>query len=193
MTIDLSTGTGEASTPGLSLVNEGDIVNFVVVDIDHDVPVYKYGVEPKTPELNYKGQPKKQIRLTVLALKGNGVTGNMSDGYTPLEPDSVYSIYISGYAKWDPDQDKLGGSHISWSAAVEKLGALRVGTFGQWKHLGTLPSKGAEPRKNRKFSLRPAKPEEAEIVARCEALHQQMKQGTPLPAGGPADEIEEPF
>lgn len=191
----LDTGSGTAGPPSIKLPNLGNSVNFAVVDIDNDVPVYVYGSD-KVPELNYKGEPKKQSRLTVLVTKADGAMTGPRGEERAIEPGELASIYISGYAKWDPDRDKLAdATHVSWSAACEKAGGLAVGHVGQYAYVGDIPSTkpGNDPRKDRKFALRQPKPEEAAQVERCEELrvagHAPPTQLEP--AGGPRPAIED--
>lgn len=171
-------GAGSSRPPQLKLPNDGDFVNFAVVDCNPDVPKFEFG--SNEPELNRFGQPKKVTALTVLVVAAQGATLGNKDDERPAAAGDVGTIWIESYSKYDPDQDKLGGTHISWGGAVDKLGNLEVGTVGQWKHLGELPSKGSFPRKNRKFALRAAKPEETAQTQRCEELHKGLNEPTQL-------------
>jgi hypothetical protein len=191
----LDTGTGTSGPPAAKLPNVGDSLTFAVIDIDNDVPVYKFGVEPLTVDLNLRGEPKKQTRITALAVASVGATTG-GDEPEDIKPGDIVSIYIGSYAKYDPDQDKLGGTHVSWSEAIRKAGGLEVGSVGQWKFLAELPSKGAFPRKDRKFALRKAKPEEAQQTERCESERKRLKGlvlETVPAASGPFDDNLEDF
>lgn len=186
----LSTGAKTTGPPAAKLPVKGNQLKFAVIDIDSDVPVYVYGSNPPQPELNAKGQPKKQIRLTVLALDSDGAMTSPRGEERGIEADEVVSIYIGSYAKWDPDEDKLDKQFKSWSACTDAVG-LEVGYIGMWKYVEDLPSNGAEPRKNRKFVLRPDKPEEAAIQARCEELRKELQRNAGdrtelVTAGAPA-------
>jgi hypothetical protein len=196
----LDTGAGSSGPPAIKLPNIGDWVRFAVVDVDNDVPVYKYGSNPRVLDTKADGTPKKQIRLTVLPIAAEGaVTGNLKTGETsPVTIGELATIYIDSYMKWDPDQDKLDKQHKSWSACTEAVG-LGVGYVGEWKFLGELPSAAEDPRKDRKFRLRADKPEEAEQQQRCEKLRRELQERTtfsepaesqpPAYAGASADEF----
>jgi hypothetical protein len=190
----LDTGTGNTAAPAAKLPNIGDTLTFAVIDIDNNIPVYIYGSD-KIPELNVKGEPKKQARITALTVSSTGAVRRDGDTEVPIEPGEIVSIYVSGYAKYDPDRDKLNGSHVSWSEAIRKAGGLEVGSVGQWKYLADIPGQGAQPRKDRKFALRKAKPEEAAQTDRCEQERKRLK-GLVLetvPAAGPFDDNLEDF
>jgi hypothetical protein len=173
MGTSLSTGAKASGPPAAKLPNIGDTLTFAVVDIDPDVPVYVYGSD-RVPEMNAKGEPKKQIRLTGLVVSSKGAVVGSRDEERPVEPDEVVSVYVSGYAKWDPDEDKLDKPFKSWSACTDAVG-LEVGFVAQWCYVEDLPSKAVEPRKNRKFKLRADKPEEAAQSARCEELRRELQ------------------
>jgi hypothetical protein len=165
----LTTGSGTAGPPAASLPE-----------------VYVYGSNPRVAELNFKGEPKKQVKLTALVIKSDGATRREGDDSVAIEAGEVVAIYIGGYAKWDPDQDKLDKTHKSWSEVVG--GGLAVGYVGQWQFLGMLEGQGAQPRKDRKFRLRADKPEELAQTTRCEELRRELQERTVLvPAGGPAE------
>lgn len=178
MGTQLNTGSGSKRPPSAKVPNNGNTLTFAVVDVNPNVPMSEYGTG--NPVLNRFGQQKMQTALTVLVVAADGATIGNTDDAKPAQPGDVATIYIEGYAKWDPDQDKLGGAHVSWGKAVDLAGGLEVGMVGQYKHLGELPSKGSFPRVNRKFALRKAKPEEAAQVQRCEELHRELNNPTQL-------------
>ncbi len=198
----LPTGSGRTTPPTIKIPDQGDSVTFAVVDCNPNALMYEYGTGE--PVLNRRGQQKRQTVLTVLVVSGQGATIGGKDDARPVEAGDVGSIYVSGYGKWDPDEDRKGGTHLSFGAAVDKLpggaDAFDVGCVGQWKHLGELPSRGSFPRANRKFALRLPKPEEAAQTRCCKELHAELS-GEGAPAhddgggggggGGWAD--EEPF
>jgi len=188
----LDTGQGGPGIPGAKLPEPGNSLTFAVIDVDNDVPVYKYGTNPPVLDTKADGTPRKQIRLTGLVTAADGAVVGSGDDRRPAQVDELVSIYISSYAKWDPDQDALDKTHKSWSACVDQVG-LEVGFVGQWKFLGELPSNGAEPRKDRKFRLRPPKPEEAKDQERYEELHRQQRERTVLVAAGAPAPASEPF
>lgn len=181
---DLETGGSNAGPPQLKLPNTGDLLNFAVINTRVNVPMYEFGTN--APVMNRRGQQKTATAVTVLVINGQGATIGGQDDARPVRPGDVGTIWIQSYMKFDPDQDKLGGDHLSWGGATDKLGGLKVGTVGQWKHLGELPSKGSFPRKNRKFYLRAAKPEEADQTQQCRDLRAQLSGGEPFPAAAPA-------
>lgn len=166
---ELETGSGGSDyPPTLKLPNDGDLLNFAVVKTTPNVPQFEFGTG--TPKMNQRGKQKTATAVTVLVISGEGATIGGQDDARPAQPGDVGTIWVTGYMKFDPDQDKLGGNHISWGGATDKLGKLKIGTVGQWKHLGELPSRGTFPRKNRKFYLRAAKPEEADQTQQCRDL-----------------------
>jgi hypothetical protein len=190
MGTSLSTGAKTTGPPSAKLPDIGNSLTFAVIDVDNDVPVYRFGTNP--PVLNTKadGTPKKQIRITALVVAADGAQVGSGDNERPAEPGDVVSIYVGSYAKWDPDEDKLDKPFKSWSAATDEVG-LEVGFVGQWRYVENLPSNGAEPRKNRKFKLRADKPEEAAQQARCEELRRELQREagdrTALAAAAPVD------
>lgn len=187
----LSTGGGTSGPPSLKLPTLGDAVRFAVIDINPNVPAREYGTG--NPKLDKFGRPKMQTVLTVLVL-GGGKHGDNERGYTDAEVGSVGAIFIESYTKWDPDQDKLKGTHLSFGAAVDTLeGGLQVGDVGEWKYIQDLPSKAASPRKDRKFRMRHPKPDEAAQTARCEQLRAELAGNVLVAssaAAGPFDDDE---
>jgi hypothetical protein len=181
----LNTNTGSSGPPSVKPDTPGAAVKFAVIDCNPDVPVTEFGTGQ--PVLNRRGEQKKQIVLTVLVLGHDGDSD-------PAEVGSVRSIWASSYAKYDPDRDALGGTHVSFGAATDALdGGLQVGDIGEYKYLGDVKGQGSFDRKDRKFRFRRAKPEEAEQTARCEQLRAELKGNvlTSAPAGGYGE--EDPF
>lgn len=188
MGTSLDTGQRASGPPSVKLRNVGDYLNFMVVDIDNNVPKTKYGTDE--PEISPKtGKQKMAARVTVIALGGNAAR---KDGEVdvPVQQDEVVSIFIDSYAKWDPDRDKEtpAEGHVSWGKAIDRdLGGaenFKVGVVGQYAFLQLLPSANPDqPRKDRKFKLRPYAPDEQALHDRAEALHHEMKLGnaTQLP------------
>jgi hypothetical protein len=195
----LATGTRSSAPPSIKLQNVGDSVKFAVVDVTLDLPMTEYGTEG-TPKLNRNGKQMTQHALTVLVLEpGQGVTtGDAGKTYEPCEAHELHTIYISSYAKWDPDRDEQTAPFKSWGGATDDAGkSFGVGYIGVWKFLEEIPGQGAQPRKDRKFRFRAPKAEEQSIVARCEELHAEQRSlaatGTPLSAHAAAnhdDDIE---
>jgi len=150
--------------PGVSLVNIGDSFKWALVDVDlYDVKVF--GSDELTG--------KKGYAITVLVIEpGQAVTGNQTDGYTPVASDSLVTIYCSSYGKWDPDRDPTTAPYKSWGGCTEDL-ELVEGLIGEWKFIEELkPSKpGISGRKDRKFRLRQPTADEQHIVARCLELN----------------------
>jgi hypothetical protein len=169
----LPTGGGSSTPPTIKLPEQGNSVTFAVIDSNPDALVYEFGTGE--PVLDRRGRQKRQTVLTVLVVNGDGATIGGKDDARPVAAGDVGSVYVSGYMKWDPDEDKKGGTHLSFGAAVDKLpggaAAFDIGCVGQWKHLGELPSRGTFPRMNRKFSFRLPKPEEAAQTQRCKELN----------------------
>jgi hypothetical protein len=189
MGTQLQTSGGGNAPPGVKLPNIGNSVKFAVIDCNPDVPVTEFNTG--APKLNSYGKPKKQTVLTVLILGHEGAT--VKDA--PAEVGTVASLYVASYAKYDPDRDAQGGTHVSLGGALDLLdGGLQVGDVGEWKYLQNLPSQGAEPRKDRKFRFRRAKPEEAEQTARCEQLRAELKGNVLVQSGaGPFDGEDDSF
>lgn len=178
----LNTGGGSSGPPSIKLPNIGDAVRFAVIDVNPNVPAREYGTG--NPKLDKYGRPKMQTVLTVLVL-GGGKHGDDKTGYTDAEVGSVASIFIESYTKYDPDQDRLGGTHLSFGGACDTLeGGLQVGDVGEWKYIQDLPSKAASPRKDRKFRLRHPKPDEAAQTARCEQLRAELAGNVLVAPGG---------
>ena len=125
MSIQLSDGATSSAPPALHLEHEGNSVTFAVVDIDPNVPDTEW--DTGEPLLNHRGEPKTQIVLTVLVTAVDGATSGRQDERTPAVVGNVHSIYISRYAKYDPDEDAKGGSHLSWSGAVASLATFADG------------------------------------------------------------------
>jgi hypothetical protein len=182
----LNTNTGSSGPPSVKPDTPGAAVKFAVIDCNPDVPVTEYGTGQ--PVLNRRGEQKKQIVLTVLVLGHDGDSD-------PAEVGSVRSIWASSYAKYDPDRDAQGGTHVSLGGALDLLdGGLQVGDVGEWKYLQNLPSQGAEPRKDRKFRLRHPKPEEGEQTAQCERLRAELAGNVLVAQGaGPFDGDDDSF
>ena len=170
----LSTGNKTTGPPSAKLPDIGNSLTFAIIDVDNDVPVYKFGSNPPVLDTKADGTPKKQIRLTALVVASDGAVTGPRDDEREVEPGEVVSIYVGSYAKWDPDEDKLDKPFKSWSAVTDEVG-LEVGFVGQWRYVENLPSNGVEPRKNRKFKLRADKPEEAAQQARCEELRRELQ------------------
>lgn len=191
---ELDTGQRASGPPSAKLRSVGNYSNFAVVDIDNEVPVFKYNVEPPERELTSTGKEKVAVRLTVMALDGvDPATGAaippdwvVKDGEVdkPVAAGDVVSIFIGGYAKYDPDNDKVTdeNGHVSWGCALDRLAAtgekFRVGVVGQQAFLRTIPSpkNPDNPRKDRKFKLRAATAEEAAQTQRCEAIRAELQQ-----------------
>jgi hypothetical protein len=182
----LNTNTGSSGPPSVKPDTPGAAVKFAVIDCNPDVPVTEYGTGQ--PVLNRRGEQKKQIVLTVLVLGHDGDSD-------PAEVGSVRSIWASSYAKYDPDRDALGGTHVSFGAATDALdGGLQVGDIGEYKYLGDVKGQGSFDRKDRKFRFRRAKPEEAEQTARCEQLRAELKGNVLVQSGaGPFDGEDDSF
>lgn len=194
MGTSLDTGRKPSGPPSAHLRNQGDHLNFMVIDINNSVPKTKFG--SKELDKRDDGSQKFVTRVTALALGGNAVRVE-GDTDVAVQPHEVVSIFIDSYSKWDPDNDKLAqpGQHVSWGAAVDNHvgGDLQVGTVGQQAYLRDIPSKqaGNNARKDRKFVLRAAKPEELELVQKCERLRielqaEQAGPATSLDSGQPA-------
>lgn len=194
----LDTGTPTAGPPFVKIPNLGDHLHFGVVDIELDVPVYKFNPKPGAPreqEMTASGKPKTGHRLTVLALGGQAFTVQ-DQQYVPVPPreqgETVLTVFIDSYAKYDPDNDKAAGpdDFVSWGEAIKRAGGLEVGMIGTFAFVREFPPTmvGNDPRKDRKFKLRAARPEELAIADRCEALRLELKAAastsTPLPTGG---------
>jgi hypothetical protein len=178
----LNTNTGSSGPPSVKPDTPGAAVKFAVIDCNPDVPVTEFGTGQ--PVLNRRGEQKKQTVLTVLVLGHDGEVGSV-----PAEVGSVRSIWASSYAKYDPDQDAKGGTHVSFGAATDALdGGLHVGDIGEYKYLGDLKGQGSFDRKDRKFRFRRAKPEEAEQTARCEQLRAELKGNVLVPGADPFDD-----
>lgn len=184
----LQTGAKSSAPPSIKLLNVGDEVKFAVVDLALDLPMTEFGSD--APKLNAKGNQMTQHALTVLIIDPmQGVTRDGETGYRPVTAGDVHTIYISSYAKWDPDRDKVTAPYKSWGGATDDVpGGLEVGNIGSWKFLDELaPTRaGNNGRKDRKFRLRKPTGDEASIVAKCEALHADNQQRIAL--GGSNDE-----
>jgi hypothetical protein len=180
----LNTGSGSSGPPSIKLPNIGDAVRFAVIDVNPNIVATVFG--KNEPKLDKFGRAKKATALTVLIL-GGGKHGDTQTGYTDAEPDTVGTIYIESYTKYDPDRDRLGGTHLSFGGACDALeGGLQVGDVGEWKYLENLPSKGAEPRKDRKFRFRHPKDDEGAQTARCEQLRAELVGNVLVASGGSA-------
>lgn len=160
------------TNPGVSLVHMGDSFKWALVDVN-DYDVKKFGSDELTG--------KKGFALTVLTIDpGTAVKGNQTDGYEPISAGEVVTIYVSGYAKWDPNRDATTKPYVSWGAATAPFGKVGsaatvaewCGLIGEWKFIEELkPSQpGISGRKDRKFRLRKAEAGEAHIVQQCHAL-----------------------
>lgn len=194
---ELDTGLSSSGPPGAKLRNIGDYLNFAVVAIDPEVPVKNYTTGE--PELRADGTPKLAIRLTVMAIDGNAVRVD-NDTDVAIQPGETCAIYIGSYSKYDPDNDTADAQHVSWSKAIDRLekgGAkFKIGTVGQWAYLRDIPSakSGNNPRKDRKFALRPAAEGEADQTTRCKELAADLKAAPApeLPNGAPAPQAPAP-
>lgn len=183
MGTSLDTGQRPSGPPGAKLRNVGDYMNFAVVDIDNEVPKYKFGT--KEQEFKADGKtPKFAVRLTVMVLGGNAVRVE-NDVDVPLTEGEIASIFIDSYSKYDPDNDKVtdADGHISWGGAIDRDlgGNLEVGATGQWAFLRTIKSTqaGNNDRKDRKFKLRPADPAATELNAKCEQARIELQDNPP--------------
>lgn len=191
----LDTGQKSAAPPAVKLQNVGDVVRFMVVDITNDLPMTEYGTDQ--PKLNRSGKQMTQHALTVLVTDpGQGVVSvSKGERYEPAETNELHTIYISSWAKWDPDGDAETTPHLSWGGALDAIGGLEVGMIGEYRFVREVKGDGAQPRKDRRFRLRHAKPEEQQMVDRCEELHAQQQRakstGTSLPASGPFDDEDQ--
>ena len=191
MGISLNTPTKSAAPPSIKLQNQGDEATFAVVDIKLDLPMTVFGTSD--PKLNGNGNQMTQHALAVMIVDpGQAVTKN-GENYDPVAAGDLHTIYISSYAKWDPDRDSITAPYGSWGAVTDNFD-MEVGDVGKWKFIAELaPSRaGNNKRRDRKFQLRKAKPEEAAQVRRCEELHAENAQrialdgqagNDPFPAG----------
>lgn len=177
MGTSLDTGQRASGPPSVKLRTIGDHLNFAVVDIDNAVPKTKYGTSE--PDLKADGTPKYAVRVTALALGGQNPVRVENGVDVAVQNDEIVSIFIDSYSKWDPDNDKDDATHVSWGKAIDRFlgGDLQVGTVGQYAYLRDIPSQqaGNNPRKDRKFALRPATPDEASLVQRCEAARVELQ------------------
>lgn len=171
----------DKTAPALKLPNIGDSV---VVAIAHEasVPLYQFRRDggPKVRALTQDGKERNQLKLTVIVVSGKAVTG---ENLEPVASGEEAVIYLAGH-NW-----------FSYIESTKKLGGLNVGDVMQWKYERDEPGKGAEDKKIRAATVRHAKPEEAELVAQCEAIYRRIT-STPLtPAGAPQEfeDDEEPF
>lgn len=200
MGTELDTGQRASGPPSAKLRNIGDHLNFAVIDINNEVTVTKFGTNE--PELRNDGTVKLGIRLAVMVLGGNAVRVEKQGDATvdvPLQVGEVASVFIDGYSKWDPSNDTADASHVSWGKAIDRLTSsgskFQVGTVGQWAYLRDLPSQqaGNNARKDRKFALRAAAPEEAAQSQRCEQLRVELQSAAaPAPTQLPSTTAPQP-
>lgn len=193
----LTTGGTSKAPPAIKLRNVGDAVRFAVVDITLDLPMTEYGTD--RPKLNSRGKQMTQHALTVLVTTPMQGVISVNEGtdYEPCKADELHTIYISSWAKWDPDGDKETAPYLSWGGATDAAG-LEVGMVGEWKFVREVPGAGAQPRKDRRFRLRKPNAEEAALAQRCEELHAELasaKTGGPTQLNGQPndDDGSEPF
>lgn len=167
------------AAPALKLPDVGDAV---VVAIAHEeqTPLYEFRTDgQKIRARTQDGKERNQLRLTVVVVSGKAVTG---EALEPVAPGEEAVIFLSGH-NW-----------FNYIEASKRLGGVNVGDVMQWKYDRDEPGKGLQPKKVRGTTLRHAKPEEAETVAKCEAIYRRIT-STPLAAAAPAEleDDEEPF
>ena len=166
--------------PALKLPDVGDAV-VVAVAYEETVPLYEYREDgQKIRALTQDKKERNQLRLSVVVISGKAITGKEDE---PVAPGEEAVIFLSGH-NW-----------FSYIEASKKLGGVNVGDVMQWKFDREEPGKGREPKKIRATTLRHAKPEEAETVAKCEAIYRRIT-STPLTSAAPVadfEDDEEPF
>jgi hypothetical protein len=169
----LPTGNRSSAPPSIKLRNLGDYVRFAVVDIKLDRPATEIGTN--TPKLKADGTPVTQHILTVLVTDPGQAVRVVGESYEPFEANTLGTIFIESWMKWDPDRDKITAPYKSWGGITDEVG-LAVGYVGEWKFIEELtPTRaGNNGRKDRKFRLRADKPEEAEQQQRCEQLRREL-------------------
>jgi hypothetical protein len=159
------------AAPALKLPTIGDSV-VVAIAYEEQVPLYKYRKDggPKVRATTQDGKERNQLRLTVVVMSGKAIAGEASEP-VPVGEEAV--IFLAGH-NW-----------FSYIEASKKLGGINVGDVLQWKYDRDEPGQGAEDKKMRVSTLRHAKPDEAETVARCEAIYRRIT-STPLAPAAPA-------
>jgi hypothetical protein len=168
------------AAPALKLPDIGDTV---VVAIAHEesVPLYEFRKDgQKVRAVTQDKKERNQLRLTVVVMSGKAVTG---EALEPVAPGEEAVIFLSGH-NW-----------FGYIEASKRLGGVNVGDVMQWKYERDEPGNGPIDKKMRTSTIRHAKPEEAETVAKCEAIYRRIT-STPLASTAPAadfDNTEEPF
>jgi hypothetical protein len=176
-------GTARTGMPGVRLAAIGDSVVVAVVDV-RQVPWTEFGTGE--PKIGKDGKPRTQDKVVGLVIKGNGViTDNGTE--RAVAAGDIVAIYLAGHNRWE------------FIEAKNKLPRpLNVGDVMQWKYDRDEKSQYASnPKKVKTCVIRPAKPDEADQVRRCEELHHQLRtEGIALDAPKPtstADDDLEPF
>lgn len=174
MAIPLSNKTA----PSLKLPNLGDTV-VVAIAREETVPLYEYRTDgAKIRAKTRDGKERNQLRLAVVVMSGKAVTGETLEA---VPPGDEAVIYLSGH-NW-----------FSYIESTKALGGVNVGDVLQWKYERDEPGSGGVDKKIRAATLRHARPDEAEVVAQCEAIYRRLT-ATPLEsATAPVDDDEEPF
>lgn len=172
MTIPLATATPKIeSLPTVKFGNTpGVFVDYHVADVSTTVPVFKYGTKER--ETWPDGNQKTQTVLTVVVTKaanansGNGVTAEFDDGHggkveRQLQEGDVVAIFLKNRSE----------KNFRGALAEMPDKTITLGTFGRSAFTRTENSNKGNPLKIVETKLRPAAPEEAAAVAKCEAVY----------------------
>jgi hypothetical protein len=171
------------AAPALKLPTIGDSV-VVAIAYEEQVPLYQYRTDGQKVRAKTQDGTKErnQLRLSVVVMSGKAVTG---EALEPVAPGEEAVIFLSGH-NW-----------FSYIEASKKLGGINVGDVMQWKYERDEAGNGAIDKKVRASTIRHAKPEEADTVAKCEDIYRRIT-STPLASAAPAngsgfEDDEEPF
>lgn len=179
MAIDLIIGGGGDGRPSVKLPNKGDRWVGMLIDFDPAMPRKEYGtgVIRKRPD----GTDATQDALTILTMNGTKAhTGTAADGYTPLPEGVVVKAYIAGGRRWDFRQA------LKDLGRPPQVGDVILEEYIEDTMVGFNGARLTQPKHVHRYRVRAAKPEELELVQRCEQLHMEQRQSIGIPASAPA-------
>lgn len=166
---------GTAGPPVAALRAPGAHVIVGIVDV---TPYQQRTIEGD-PLTWADGTPKMGKAITGLVVSAHNTargTENKQPSTTDVQPGDLVRFYAEK------------GRHYTWKDAVDAHGTVNVGDVMKWERLDDKPptNRAHNPQKVYKATLRAPKASDGDLVDRCVAAHQALKQRPSLDQPAPA-------
>lgn len=154
----------EAGAPSAYFPAVGDSMVVGIVDVGQ---YHQRDMKTGDPKHWADGTPVmgKVITGMVVSTTGTACSGGERSGAHPVEPGDIVRFFAEG------------GKHYTYRDAVKAHGAVSVGDVMLWRREEDKPpaQRGHNPGKVYTAKIRKPKPEDGDLVERCQAARRELK------------------